>query len=564
MICNRWIRGVALGAFLSLASWGVPARSLLAGCASSFHRGDANGDSRLNLTDPIYSLGYLFLGTEAPGCLDAADADDNGRIDLADAVATVLFLFLGGDPIPPPGLLACGEDPTPDGLSCATFPFCGPPDPNRCTDNDCCDPGSYCEKTENDCDGVGFCSPRPDRCPDIVDPWCGCDGITYGNRCEAARAGVSVVHRGVCGQQGGCTSNDECDRESFCARPEGLCALPGECQLRPPGGCPENFDPVCGCDGVTYGNRCEAAQRGVSVAFPGECPGGGECKSNLECGPGQFCARNFEQCEEPGVCSPRPEVCPAVFDPVCGCDGLTYGNKCEAAAAGVSVRSVGECGGGPNCKSEDDCDAGAFCSRPEGFCDEPGFCKERPSTCEDEPEFLVCGCDDVTYRNFCTAALAGVTVAHVGACDGLPRCTDNENCADDAFCSIPEGACFGRGKCAPRPAECPADLFDPVCACNKRTYANECLAAQDGFSVAFRGSCEGNPVNCRTNQSCGADGYCEKAEGDCDGIGDCKLRPRDCPDVIDLVCGCDGITYQNDCFARVAGVNVARRGACEE
>ena len=36
-------------------------------------------------------------------------------------------------------------------------------------------------------------------------------------------------------------------------------------------------------------------------------------------------------------------VCTMQFEPVCGCDGKTYGNVCEAEKAGVTRWQEGEC-----------------------------------------------------------------------------------------------------------------------------------------------------------------------------------------------------------------------------
>lgn len=44
-----------------------------------------------------------------------------------------------------------------------------------------------------------------------------------------------------------------------------------------------------------------------------------------------------------GTCRKRPDLCPEIYLPVCGCNGETYSNSCHAAAAGFDVAHPGKC-----------------------------------------------------------------------------------------------------------------------------------------------------------------------------------------------------------------------------
>ena len=200
-------------------------------------------------------------------------------------------------------------------------------------------------------------------------------------------------------------------------------------------------------------------------AGPRSCGGFAEetCRPDEWCDfpDGSFCGGD----DSSGMCRLRPDGCDLLYDPVCGCDGNTYGNECAANSAGVDIASRGECAGtGVPCTNDTPCTGGLVCVGSS--CGDVWQCVATTIPCTDDAA-PHCGCDGVTFYDSSTCQTQ--PYAHAGACEDGVSCD-----ARDVLCralppdcpmgQVPSisGSCWGPcvdvGECRCAAAdECPAD-----------------------------------------------------------------------------------------------------------
>ncbi|XP_062871868.1 agrin isoform X2 [Trichomycterus rosablanca] len=492
-----------------------------------------------------------------------------------------------------------------------------------------CGFGAVCERDSAD-PSKGNCVCKKPICPSVVAPVCGSDSSTYSNTCELEKAQCELQRRIKVLRKGPCSVKDPCNEVtcsygSTCIQSsDGLsakCMCPLSCERVPK-------KVVCGSDGLDYPSECElnmkacSTQKNIRLQHVGSCDPCREHQNSLSmmcvvnlltkkveksapassCPPGNepFCAsdgrsyssecqmqrtalqkdrvlkqvhsrpcKNQEECQEECKfsavclldqerrrCSCEPIRCDGTYTPLCGKDGHTYPNDCERrraeciAQTHIPIKQQGPCDlNAPSPCLKKTCEFGGTCvvKDDEAVCECPDMCPQAQDP--------VCGNDSHTYNSPCHMRAMGcalqkhIQIQHKGACE--KSCT---NCSFGAICDGQTERCVCSTECV--------GSRQPVCGSDGITYANECelhvkaCTQQLELRVVAQGECKtcGSTV-------CSFGAVCVQNKCECP---QCANRP------VKLVCGTDGITYDNPCELHQAScrlkknIEVAKPGTCDE
>lgn len=201
-----------------------------------------------------------------------------------------------------------------------------------------------------------------------------------------------------------------------------------------PSGTPSTSAPPSGTSGSASGETSSGDDAGSSGTNDAGASSGGvpdaarpaRCRPGDPdgCGPDEYC--RVEGCAVTGgVCTKRATFQAGAYEPVCGCDRVTYWNKELASARGANIAASGPCPAASalHCNEQTKCPGGAHCSmalssRPGCLTDvvATGLCWVLPASCPPVTAQRARDCDANRCMSLCEAIKAETRFYPVASC----------------------------------------------------------------------------------------------------------------------------------------------------